>query len=343
MTHPQRVFTSAAVGSMLLLAACSSDDFSDADVEHYRSAWVANSFLEREIHIAQQRLAHLCMEHAGFDKHPELPEEFTDESDLLGYVQPRPSPEEAAIVGLRDRFPLSFENEFVAVAELPSEELTPAEMELYSETLWGVEAANAIYGPGSIDVPRNDDGEALEWPGKVIIELEDGSLISWHVQGCEGEVIDRLYEGDPTEFKLQQAFATSSPMAEFNIDDRVHDADEAWGACMAEAGHPGMSKPYDVLAAVSSHRNTLQMQAIEQGQRGISDEDYAEYEQFHLDLAVVDAECAQETGVDKMHQEVFWELLAKRLSENEAEVFAYAENAQAILDRAQELLAEGTW
>lgn len=329
-----KVVSAIGLTMVMVVTACGEDKAAPEEVERYKAAWTENVVLASEIYESEQRLARMCMENLGFEDHPALYEAAETYWDVIGALGPRPDIETAKDIGYREAMPGLFDTG-------SQEDLPQHAQRAYFVAFWGEEGAEAALSNVSSEVPRNSAGEALEWPGQEIHELENGEVIRWQAEGCEGAAVEALHEGSPLEFKTQEAEATSAPWEMFRNDEIVLNAEADWSLCLADTGYDGIGSVSDMPVYVSEMQDSIYRDAMNVDGPGISAEAVQQFESQQKDLAVADARCAEETDLDAVRFDRFWELLSEQAKGYETSVFAYQGEVESLLVRAQELLEQG--
>lgn len=334
------VSATVAIATCLLLGCSSSDSVSSDDIVSVRSAWNMNVTLSSELHVAHERLIEQCLEDQGYTDHPELPPPAENEDQAMSVYAPRPSVEDASDFGFREWVPNVFDSGMAADDGMEESEGTAGMDNEYYAARVGESAAEATLSPESPEVPRNSEGEALEWPGKEIHEVEQSNVISWYLEGCAGDVNAEIFGEDVYEFKRMEALATSGPWESIPDNPQVVEANIEWSECLADKGFPDIAEPLELLQTLISMRNDKLYSQIDTDGRGIPESAYEDFEEAQIELAVADAKCNDRTAHYEVIEEKFNRNLALGMDEHEVELFEYQDQAQEYLEAMQKALSQ---
>ncbi|QSB04654.1 hypothetical protein [Natronoglycomyces albus] len=172
------------------------------------------------------------------------------------------------------------------------------------------------------------------------IELENGRTVRWATAGCIGQANQVLLEDDQRSFFHMYSVATAAAATTWQDTDEVVAARAKWAACMEQAGYPELEIPEDadIYAADAAYHAGLRPTSSGEDMTSA----VAEFEAAQRELAEVDIACHEEAGLESIQAQAFWAEAGKILTENEVEVFAYGQRAKEILNRAQDIIANGT-
>ncbi|WP_025273388.1 hypothetical protein [Haloglycomyces albus] len=342
MSIPLKLCSTLIPVAVILTACSSTDDTVDQDtVELYRTTWNENSRLKSEIANVEERIALQCMESRGYPQYEPSDTPLTDARDveLINFhnLSPKELREEAY-------YPLWG---WLNQDELNPKVLTPEEEaagEYHTGTgqkkseefwfdYWGPALAEALY---SDDETQNAGSETDDNPGKESFDIEEGMTIEWETDGCLGEAKSRLYGDDIFDFKRLEAIATARPTDDSKSDPEVQDADAEWTECMRDKGHT-LDSSMTIDTAIMQEEVRLG-NLVSDGT--IGDSEYsAKFDDFIVDLARDDADCLESTANPRQKSaDVFYRNLAEYLPEYETEVFAYQQEAEKHLTKAQKIL-----
>lgn len=218
------------------------------------------------------------------------------------------------------------------------------DMGYYALTAETADDPNARYVAGLSEAARAEYQNALHGEASS----DAGEFPSWDQRGCTGYAENRAY-------LLVQATETMDPDALWQEEERMRDAvllddrlvalHRDWSDCMADAGHPGLTVPWDgdrrgdgpgaIRAEFEERYLELQLEQPPSdtpaaAQTGIAAlRVKSELGPREIAMAVADVDCRASTGYDEVlrevqveHQADYWE--AHRI-EYEAYAAAYAE------------------
>lgn len=312
---------------LLLLAACAEPP-EPIDRDTAEAVLVENIASADQVQQALNRVALLCVENAGFTVHPKESEyeEPAGIADLLGsfvYSEPDLSLPPNEIYGVEVDDPAitlvygNEDGEDVYTEPDPFTELPQADQDAYFEALYGSPgmAAEVVMLP--------DVGESERAGG-----------------GCMREAEDALSEGAYPDYLNHAGLAGARGGTDWDSDDRVAEAREAWANCMADRGYDyeePMHLRSDLFNRAGDFKAAWQIDAsmsLEEAEAALAD--------AVLATAEDDAACHAETGLQDVQVEVFWEYLIAYVSGHEEAFYSFHERAGDMEARAQETLANGT-
>jgi hypothetical protein len=195
------------------------------------------------------------------------------------------------------------EEQFVDPNQSYVEALSATEQTAYYETLYGVSPTE-----------EEMNNEEYEY--------------SWEKAGCQGaaqhEVRPQAYDDEkyqPLLEKMNTIYET------VQRDPKVAELDSSWSSCMADAGFTSYAKKQDAMDAVIEKSNAL----YEDGSaEGPSDEMLKEVQEFEIETAMADLECATSIDYQDTVLGVQFELEKQFIADNKSELDAMvAEYEQA--------------
>ncbi len=285
----------------------------------------AEDFAEQERRI--QELVVACMAREGFEY---LPVDYPEPAeDPVFAAQENLSPEEYAKqygYGITTIDYAEQEVEFTDPNQELVEAMQPAEQEAYYLALYG-------------EQPEFDP----EDPEAEVVEYGFGG-------GCQGEASEEVYGGD-AEAEQELGPRYEELYERIEADPRLVEANRAWSACMAEAGHE-FARQEETFEHISNRHNELYEEAYEEMEPGAAEEApadgevpagateetetefaepqldegrLAELREEEIAIAVADQACAAEHLPPELRQEVS--------SEYEQ---AFVEENRELLERARD-------
>lgn len=338
-----------------------------SDEDRLLAALVEAGEVDQEIKEIVSRLVRRCMEDKGFTVHDESvlfvwPAVEDEEAlDFMAPVDHVPTAEEAA------------ENGFMVWAEtydgsgLAPEEETPEYMEEYYETMEGPFSDLAIEEQKAWD--RAYYGvDVVEWREGGDTEAE--TLQRPAPGGCDGEVHravygepERLVSPDEGDHRVVWQWGDPNPLYTGwdhyddirSWRDLVRAEETAFLTCLDEGGNPGwdfgdegyidtffylhaLYPPDPANAGIEFDPLPDWQLALMPEVPGDAPYDYETAFAAEVALAEDFAACADETGYREAGQEQWRAMQVGRMLENEPEVFAWQEEMNGYLEKAQELL-----
>ncbi|WP_156926192.1 hypothetical protein [Glycomyces arizonensis] len=312
-----------AIVAVLATAGCFSEgsDLTEADIERYMQASAENSALRWQVDYSVKRIALLCMEQAGFDAVGEGYEEtFVPSEPMFQDKRSRrasrglsitPDPEAGYMVEFRSWELESNGRDISGFDRLPESE----------RNRW----YEAWFGP-YMDGPESS----------TVVTLDNGQTATWPKYGCQGEAYTALFGEDGYASYIQEAIHAQGGLTEgWESEEEVVQARYDWTVCMAEAGYEGDFESPDEL------RRTMDAVVSEAVESAIDSPQVSDYEAAELAMAETDIACQDQTDVVDIEFDVYSRQLVEILYEHEEQVFAFAETAEELLVRAQEILESG--
>ncbi|QSB05728.1 hypothetical protein [Natronoglycomyces albus] len=307
------------VALIAYLGACSQDDGPHRSPEEVVSTWQENLYLSAQIQEVTERLWYSCAESEGIAPEELPPLETMDIAarsleDSMGLARPRVDPDTAAEVGFRVYYADLFSDENVTETSgsLTYEQAIVLFGNDYTEAVWGT------------DEPVADP------PGVESLHFEEWNVsIERYTDGCAGYV-DELIHNDVRDFMYHQLAATTSMNSPLLESAEFAEGEADWAHCMRNEGYSEIENYHDPFAKLMTWRAE-------------SGADFDAFEDRQIELAVADAKCAEAEGVNDLNKELYESFLLEFYAEHEQAFYAYNELATEVLQKAQELLAEGTW
>ncbi|QSB05283.1 hypothetical protein [Natronoglycomyces albus] len=301
------------IAAASLLGACASDtDESSPDldsdvVEQYMAQYIDNNIAYEELRAAKERLEQMCMEDLGYDIgaynfYGGLSEETTDR-DVMRYVWTKP------IFG--EDYPMVQRRWEDGDSHNPWDLLSDEER----DEIW-----EAAYG-------GSGHTEEVEFPA-------GGGVAQWSSGGCAGQVNDIVHEGEIRDYMVLYAQAVGGHFGTWDTQDDVVAARADWSNCMEEHGYPELEQPRDAASLVMSEAMML-------GGGDVPQEAIEEFERYQRDMKTADIECHDRYDLEEVQTEAYWQERTAMLLDYEVAVFAFADEAQEALERAQDILASG--
>lgn len=324
---------SALVPALLLgatlMTAC-SDEEPTIDRTTAEAVLEANVNTASEVEAALDRVAKVCMEDQGFEIHP--PDIEVEENPSIRetlrrevYTDPDPaaSPEDIYGIGLFVGTNATYaevgnDGELTYLADPGEFSLLPLEeQEDYFE---------AFYGTVDMEV------EALNLPDVGAAERSGG--------GCLRKAEDALAEGEYPDYLNHAGLAGAKGGTSWASDDRVYDARIEWSICMAAADYT-YEEPLGLYLDLVMQAGALEQEAFTSSESR-TEELRTEFGSHIVDLATVDHACHNETSLQDIQEDVYWEYLIAYVSGQEEEFYSFQERAEHMLTIAQDIIAAGT-
>lgn len=144
--------------------------------------------------------------------------------------------------------------------------------------------------------PEDQEAYYRDLFGAPPADAADGAVDPMAVGGCYGEASDAVY-GENAFDQLNDQFEDVAARAE--ADPRIAEAYAEWSACMAEAGYT-YSKPMETFDDFFARLQALGQEPDPAALKTLQDDEIA--------TAKADRECAKQTELDRIQQEVFEEI-----------------------------------
>ena len=319
----KRTFPAFVLAGGLALTGCTGgdeDELADVDSDELFTEYTENVDAYAEVNSGLDQLTNVCLAELGV--HEEyLPEvipvyEEGDPDDYLMVLRERVSVAEAEEHGYAEWDPSLFGTDPSVPAETDDEFVEDYAAQLvYSVKHNGENATAFLTGAEFTE-------DAIEEAGFDRGDLDQ--LLDQHPEGCIGAV-NALVFGDDHEHWEE---LTSATVTGINPED--HDEFNAlqseWSACMASNGHEEVTDYYSIHQIHTDHM--------------LNDMTSEEFDEVQREVALSDAECSEELNINEKHQEFAKEILRDGASGNEAEFFAFQEEAEPFIERIHELIEE---
>ncbi|MDN3238471.1 hypothetical protein [Glycomyces tritici] len=313
---------------VVTLVGCASGSGS-IDRQAAEAVLLANNNADTAIEEALDRVARVCMEEQGFELHP--PElEFEVDQDMKAWlgqsVLTKPDlslpPVEIYGIGLESGVDTTFveieDDGDISYLEEPSEfdQQSIADQEAYFAAFYG----SSEMTPETINLPELGE-----------VERAGG--------GCLRRAEDTLADGNYPDFLVHAGLAGARGGTDWEQDERVFDARIEWSICMEAAGFE-YDEPFSIYMDLGMQVGGYQQSAIQAGdaERQALEK---EFDEIILSVAAVDAVCHEETGLEGIQSDVYWEYMIEYVSANEEEFFAFKERTDEMLSLAQDIIAAG--
>ncbi|MDQ2624144.1 MAG: hypothetical protein M3Y20_03175 [Actinomycetota bacterium] len=273
-----------------------------------------------------------CMRDAGFEYTPEeyVPEEDEGDTETLEWARQNgygistysdesdgedeeyePTPNDLYLAELSDEeldaYWIAFEGEV-------SEEGEELDLDELDED-----------GDGEIDLGDLEEGEESD----EILELDDPGY-----GGCQGVAYDAMAENPLPYDKPEHADVLGlldEMYAEMGVSDAILDAEEAWIACMAEAGYPDLETTDDASYLVFDAYDAAWEQVPEDAE-DIDPELLAPVTELEIAVATADFECRDSAGLDKAYDESQRAAESAFVAEHRDALVAFFEDMGAALE-----------
>ncbi|WGD37108.1 hypothetical protein [Lysinibacter sp. HNR] len=314
--------TGTAAVIALLLTGCSGDtnsakDTADSPLTPYfekifgDSDTAENKQREKKVEDAIAS----CMADEGFDYTPQVRDSSMD-AENASFFEGRGTLEWAEKNGFGISTGPMMEERAEGNSSNPNEEyiasLSEGEQTAYNTALYG----NYALPSGDENDSDSEEGNSTD---DAVYEYDPEKA------GCAGSAQHKVDQelGDPTtdpEYKELFEAMTSGLFEKVDAEPKVVAASKEWGACMADAGHPGLEELHQVQQLIfdrlpqtgpSDGDDTLEQSAQKE-----------ETKDYEIKLAVADHKCQEKTQAEKIRSEAKFVLEKEFIAKNTAKLDA---------------------
>lgn len=189
----------------------------------------------------------------------------------------------------------------------------------------------------SLGNPLPPEADRAYASGLEEIKLPGGGVITYNNKGCYPAAQESIY-GDYRKWMKVRDFAANvyprKAQARMDTDPRVVAADRAWGACMTEAGWPGLETSLDAVGAATHPKELIDANGL------VAEESWDKAKEVEIAVAMADVACQAETDSLSIRLKVRQEVLSDVKADSNATVLTYLGMRAEGLERARKVLED---